>query len=89
MRTLRFACLRLDLQGLTRRNATVGYLFCSASVPGVEQRAEIERIGRNEIPPQAGSTRVAMSLPAAFPEYMNAGRTHPTPFGSSIQNNQR
>jgi hypothetical protein len=31
----------------------------------------------------------AMSLPAAFPEYMDAGRTHPTPFGSSIQNNQR
>jgi len=22
----------------------------------------------------------AMSLPAAFPEYMDAGRTHPTPF---------
>jgi hypothetical protein len=29
----------------------------------------------------------ALSLPAAFPEYIDAGRTHPTPFGSSIQNN--
>jgi len=77
MRTLRFACLRLDLQGLTRRNATVGYLFCSASVPGVEQRAEIERIGRNEIPSQSGLAPVRDVIARGF-SGIHRCRTNPS-----------
>jgi hypothetical protein len=79
MRTLQFACLRfaVGLHGLTRQDASTGYLFCSASAPVVEQRAQIERIGRNEILPQAGLAPVRAVIARGF-SGIHRCRTNPS-----------